>query len=103
MVPGRPSGGELEFRSFTMDELAPGSGSHEVIGHVVLYETGIQDPFQEKYREIVRPRACAMGGEGVTILNSATNATVMGSGSSTDYAVVRKRVDPSGSAPAAKF
>lgn len=103
IVPGRAPSCELEFRNFTMDELAPGSGSHEVIGHVVLYETGIQDPFQQKYRDIVRPRACAMGGEGVTILNAATNNTALGSGSTTDYAVVRKRADPSAPAPAVQF
>ena len=103
VAPGRASNCELEFRNFTMDELAPGSGSHEVIGHVVLSEPGIQDPFQQKYRDIVRPRACAMGGEGVTILGSTTNNTVMGSGSATDYAVVRKRADPSAPAPAVQF
>lgn len=103
IVPGRAANCELEFRNFTMDELAPGSGSHEVVGHVVLYETGIQDPFQQKYRDIVRPRACAMGGEGVTILNSATNNTAMGAGSTTDYAVVRKRVEPSAAPPTTQF
>jgi hypothetical protein len=103
-APARESTCDLEFLNLTIEQLSPMGGTHEIVGHVVLAETGIQDPFQPKYRDVVRPRACAMGGEAVTILNAATSSSMMGSGSMTDYAIVRKRVAPS-AAPAlpAKF
>ena len=97
-APAREPACSLEFLSLTMEQVSPG-GTHEIVGHVVLSETGVQDPFQPKYRDIVRPRACAMGGEAVTVLNSVTSSSGMGSGSTTDYAIVRKRGAPS-AAPA---
>jgi hypothetical protein len=91
-APPRPENCDLEFLQLKMEDLAPGSGTYEVLGSVILQETGIQDPMQPKYREIVRPRACAMGGEGITILLSSSSAGPLGGGGSgTVYSVVRKR------------
>jgi hypothetical protein len=70
---------------------------------VMLFETGVQDPRQEKYREAVRPRACAMGGEAVAILQQSTSTGAVGSGSAVDYAVVRKRPPPGSPSLPEKF
>jgi hypothetical protein len=102
-APPREPTCELEFLNLTIEQLSP-AGTHEILGDVVLAQSGIQDPYQPKYRDIVRPRACAMGGEAVTILNAATSSSAMGSGSTTVYAIVRKRAAPSAvPAPPAKF
>ncbi len=71
----------------------------EIAGHITISETGIADPFSERYREIVRPRACAMGGEAVAIMLSSTNQGMMGSGSGTVYSVLRHRQSPEPQAP----
>jgi hypothetical protein len=97
-APPRPEGCELQFLQLKIEDLAPMIGTYDLLGNVTLFERGVQDPFQQKYKDIVRPRACAMGGEGVTILNQATTMSMMGGGSSVVYAVVRKRPAP-GAAP----
>jgi hypothetical protein len=99
-APPRAESCELEFLQLRIEDVAPMIGAYELLGNVSLFQSGVQDPFQQKYKDIVRPRACAMGGEGVTILNQATATTMLGgSGSSVVYAVVRKRPAP-GAAPA---
>lgn len=90
-APPRPENCDLELLQLKMEDLTPGSGTYEMLGSVILQETGIQDPMQPKYRDIVRPRACAMGGEGITILMSSSSAGAFGGGSGTVYSVVRKR------------
>lgn len=99
-APPKPVDCSLEFLQLTINQVSPMAPeyAYEVVGHVVLHETGVQDPLQDRYREIVRPRACSMGGEAVAILQQATSATAFGSGSGVDYAVVRKK--PTGGAPA---
>lgn len=88
----RAPGCDLDFIQFEIRELAPG-GTYEVLGHVTLSQGGVQDPLQPQYREIVRPRACAMGGEAVGVLASGAAspwALSMG-GTATDYVVLRRR------------
>lgn len=74
-----------------MNEISSGTGEWEMLGQVVLQEEGVQNPFDERYRAIVRPRACGMGGEAVTILLSATSQGIATSGSATNYGILRKR------------
>ena len=89
-VPPREEACALEFVQTSISDLAPG-GAWEVVGYVVVNETGVADPFAEKYRALVRPRACAMGGEAVTIMQSATGMGMAGmQGSSVNYAVIKK-------------
>ncbi|MEM9691454.1 MAG: hypothetical protein AAGA56_02825 [Myxococcota bacterium] len=63
--PPRPDDCNLEVLS----QMPPvGVGSEwQVAGTVVLTENGTSDPMSEENRSIVRPRACAMGGEALTI------------------------------------
>lgn len=88
--PAREPGCALQFVQQDMNQMGP-SGPWEVVGYVTISETGIADPFSPEYRQIVRPRACGMGGEAVTIMQSSTNQTAMGSGSGTIYGVLRRR------------
>ncbi|MFT3774870.1 MAG: hypothetical protein QM820_56705 [Minicystis sp.] len=102
-APPRPDNCELQFLQLKVEDLAPMVGTYEQLGSVVLMERGVQDPFQDKYKAIVRPRACAMGGEGVTILQQATTQSMMGGGSAVNYAVVRKRQAPGTPSAPTKF
>jgi hypothetical protein len=104
VAPPRPEGCDLQFLQLKMEDFAPMIGTYEMVGIVSLSEAGVQDPFQDKYKEIVRPRACAMGGEAVTILAEATvHGALGGSGSAVNYAIVRKRQAPGAAAAPAKF
>lgn len=86
----RPEGCALQFVQQDMQTMGPGR-PWEVVGYVVISEAGIADPFSPEYRRIVRPRACGMGGEAVTILQAATNETAVATGSGTIYGVLRRR------------
>lgn len=94
-APARDANCSLEFIKANMTELSSGTGQWELLGQIVLQEEGVQDPFAERYRAIVRPRACAMGGEAVAIVMSATSEGLTTSGSATSYGVLRKRTDQS--------
>jgi hypothetical protein len=98
--PREPNCG-LEFVTVDMKELSDNKGPWELIGHVVLSQEGKQDPFAEEYKAIVRPRACAMGGEAVAIVMNATAEGAMSSGTTISYGVLRKRTAKS--AKPAKF
>ena len=63
-APARPENCSLDFLKLDMKDVAPG-GRYELLGHVVLSQEGVRDPLDPKYRAEVRPRACAMGGEGL--------------------------------------
>lgn len=99
-APARARTCELEFRTFSMSEIAPG-GPYEVLGHVTLSQEGVQDPLKEEYRAEVRPRACELGGEAVGILAQATATpwALSAGGTSVDYVVVRKRPAQASQAP----
>jgi hypothetical protein len=90
-APARPENCSLDFLKLDIKDVAPG-GRYELLGHVVLSQTGVRDPLDPKYRAEVRPRACAMGGEGVAILMTGTSVPgAFDSGGTTiDYAIVRK-------------
>jgi hypothetical protein len=90
-APARPDNCSLDFLKLQVSDVAPG-GRYELLGHVVLSEQGVRDPLDPKYRAEVRPRACAMGGEGVAILMTGTSTpgAFSAGGTTIDYAVVRK-------------
>jgi hypothetical protein len=94
-APAREPNCSLEFIKANMDELSSGTGEWEMLGQVVLQEEGVEDPFAERYRAIVRPRACAMGGEAVAIAMSTTSQGLTTSGTVINYGILRKRTAPS--------
>jgi hypothetical protein len=91
-APARPADCDLDFLRLSMNDVTPGA-KYEVLGHVVLSQEGVQDPLQQEYRATVRPRACAMGGEGVAVMMTGTASpwALSAGGTTIDYLVVRKR------------
>ncbi|MFZ6181746.1 hypothetical protein [Nannocystis pusilla] len=83
----------LEFVQADMQKMRPG-GEWELLGYVTIGKVGKMDPMDEKFRKIVRPRACKMGGEAIAVMTSATNSTPISTGSGTVYGVLRR--PPSG-------
>jgi len=103
--PAREASCSLEF--VQIDKMAAYTlytdGKWQVIGQIILSEGGIVDPLSERYRAIVRPRACAMGGEAVALLTAGTNETATSSGSMTSYAVLHHPAPPGQAAPPKSF
>ncbi len=64
----------------------------EVLGYVSFLDRGSQDPFAKENRELLRPRACAMGGSSVAIAMNGTGQDQMGQqGSGITYMVLRPK------------
>ncbi|HEY0254438.1 MAG TPA: hypothetical protein VGC41_23080, partial [Kofleriaceae bacterium] len=64
----------------------------DVLGYVTFLDTGQQDPFAESNKQLVRPRACAMGGSAVAIGMQAMGANQMNqTGSGISYMVLRPK------------
>jgi hypothetical protein len=93
--PPREPNCALEFVKIDMGQLSGNTGPWELIGQIVLQEEGTQDPFAERNRAIVRPRACNMGGEAVGVAMSAVSQGAISSGSAISYGVLRKRTSES--------
>lgn len=92
--PPREENCALEFVKVDMADVSSKDGTWEMIGQIVLQGLGEQDPFAEEARAIVRPRACAMGGDAVGIVLHATSQGVISSGTAINYGVLKKRGGP---------
>ncbi len=73
VLPARPANCELELVSIQPDDMAPGhrfggGGQYQMIGAITLGLTQGTDVMSEPIRALIRPRACAMGGEVVSLL-----------------------------------
>ena len=89
-TPSRPEGCQLEFVKLDMMDLLSQNGAWQLIGNVILGDSGAQDPFSDRNRAIVRPRACNMGGEAVAIIMSATSEGLVND-TSINYAILKHR------------
>lgn len=86
--PPRPPACELEvIHNLPVQDYSSG-GPWTVAGYVNVSDTGEMDPLSDDNRELVRPRACSMGGEAITLM-SANNQGMIGSGGGTIYVVLR--------------
>lgn len=64
----------------------------EVLGYVSFLDRGSQDPYAKENRELLRPRACAMGGTSVAIALNGMGQNSMGQqGSGVAYMVLRPK------------
>jgi hypothetical protein len=81
--------------------MGPG-GPWEILGYINISEKHVENPFSEKYRALVRPRACNMGGEAIAIMQAASRESPSASGSGTTWAVLRYRRAP-GAQPPSQF
>jgi hypothetical protein len=70
---------------------APSSG-YLLVGTIALGERGSVDPFSESHVEIIRPRACKMGGDAISLMMSSQSSAGFGTGTGTAYAVLKKRI-----------
>jgi hypothetical protein len=70
---------------------AAASGPYELLGTISLNESGTVDPFSDESLNIVRPRACRMGGDAISLMVSTQSTVGLASGTGTSYAVLRKR------------
>jgi hypothetical protein len=80
---GRPANCSLQLVSIQAGDMAPGArfgsgGELEMVGMVTIGADAGTDPFSEPMKQIVRPRACAMGGEVVSLLASGSDSNAYG-------------------------
>ena len=73
-----------------MMDLLSQNSAWQLIGNVMLGDSGTQDPFSDRNKAIVRQRACNMGGEAVAIMMSATSEGLVNNGS-INYAILKHR------------
>jgi hypothetical protein len=95
-VPARPGDCKLELVQADMMELSPLSTKWDYLGTVAIgksYSDGL-DPASEKVRTIIRPKACELGGTAVALMANSTSSSMMGSGSSIIFAVLRPKQAP---------
>lgn len=68
--PSRGDQCQIKFIQTTPIEQS-GQGPYHLVGSISLGEYGNNDPLSERYISIIRPKACAMGGDLITIAASA--------------------------------
>jgi hypothetical protein len=101
-APPRPPNCPLQLVQTTMMDLAPGNPTWQLLGFVSIGDTGHRDPLSEEYRNLVRSRACAMGGEAITLMLANSNSGGFINSSGTGFAVLR-RPDLNAPAPPQAF
>lgn len=87
MLPARPADCSLELVSVQAEDMAPSGrfgagGEYQMIGAVTLGLAQGTEVMSEPVRALVRPRACAMGGEVVSLLATGDSGHYAISGSS---------------------
>jgi hypothetical protein len=99
----RPADCQLQLVTVSAADMAPGArfgsnGEYEMVGSVLIGADKGTDAFSDEVKKIVRPRACKMGGEIVSLLASGTDANLYGHAQqSIAYTVWAKRSSaPSG-------
>lgn len=97
VAPAKPANCELKFVEVDMATITV-KKEWTILGYVTLGESGVQDPFSERYRALVRPKACEMGGEAVALGLASAQAGMMASGSGVMYAVLKPYEEATGEA-----
>ena len=74
---------KLEFVAVSAGDMAPGArfgsgGQYELIGSVMIGADEGTDAMSEGIRKLVRPRACRMGGEVVSLLATGSGSNDYG-------------------------
>ena len=64
-------------------------------------ENGTKDPFSERYMTMVRPRACKMGSDAISLMASQTSNASITNATGTAYVVLHKREEAAKSPPPA--
>ncbi|MEO8845267.1 MAG: hypothetical protein ABI591_02090 [Kofleriaceae bacterium] len=93
MISGTPRGAtcNLDLVQVDITQISFNS-TWDVLGYVTLLDKGTQDPAAPENREIVRPRACNMGGTAVAVaINGMSQNNLGRSGSGLVYMVLRPK------------
>ncbi len=77
MRPAKPANCELKMVTVRPEDMAPGAaygpnGEYEMIGVLAVSGASGTDMMSEEVRQAVRPKACEMGGDVLSMLSSAT-------------------------------
>jgi|GEM_PF-2428655 len=102
MADARPADCSLQLVQVDMARLTLDK-QYDLLGYVMLGETGVHDPLSAEYRDAVRPKACAMGGTAVALAMSGQNTAMLSTGSGTLFAILRPYTEPSAAAPPTSF
>ncbi|MEO7331290.1 MAG: hypothetical protein ABI193_22125 [Minicystis sp.] len=75
--PPKPASCELKIVTVRPEDMAPGAaygpnGEYEMIGALAVTGASGTDMMSEEVRQAVRPKACEMGGDVLSMLSSAT-------------------------------
>jgi hypothetical protein len=89
-APARPSDCSIDFITAGPHDVEPG-GRYELLGYVTFFEDSIALPSQSDMQARVRGRACAMGGDAMTLWNVDGAGTAKAGHAEIDYAVLRRR------------
>jgi hypothetical protein len=90
-APPRDAGCKLEMVQVDITSVTFNQ-TWEVLGYITMVDRGSQDPFSEDNKQLVRPRACAMGGTSVAIAMNATSTNAFQQqGSGISYMVMRPK------------
>jgi hypothetical protein len=96
-APARAADCQLEMQQVDPTSISFNS-TWDVLGYVTLLDSKAQDPMDAQNRELVRPRACRMGGTVVAVAMNATNQVATGlgprTGSGLTYMVLRPKSAP---------
>ncbi len=81
--PPKPESCDLQIVEVNAADMAPGAkfgpgGELEMVGSIMIGASDGTDAMSEDIRKLVRPRACAMGGDVVSLLASGTGSNRRG-------------------------
>jgi hypothetical protein len=82
---------ELALVQADMMELSPMGTKWDYLGTVSIGANHGMDPASKEVREMIRPKACELGGTAVALMQANSASMVMGSNSAIIYAVLRPK------------
>ncbi len=77
-------------------ELSPMSTTWDFLGTVSVAANHGTDPTNEKYRALIRPKACELGGTAVALMLNNSTETSVGDGGAIIFGVLRPKSVPAG-------
>jgi hypothetical protein len=90
-APARPAGCELQLVHTDITQVEF-NRRWDLLGYVTIVNNGVVDPAAPENREVVRPRACAMGGTAVSVaMNTLSQNTFGARGGGVVYMVLRPK------------
>jgi hypothetical protein len=97
MAPPREPHCPLKLVETDMTDLSPLGTRWDLLGIVSIGANHGVDPVSEKAREMIRPKACELGGTAVSLVQSVSSRASIGMGTSgaVQFAVLRSKMSSS--------